>query len=88
MNRVPAVSDRDVDNLSENIFQVTNLEVDHAMNRPVLVLTVGYVHLGQVEGGRMELALSPPAAARLSRVLAQAVESYLHGDDVETPRTG
>ena len=88
MNKVPAVSVRDVDDLSENLLQVTSLAVDQTKNRPVLVLTVGCVRFGQADGNRLELALSPPAAARLSRLLTQAVETYLHGDDAETPRTG
>lgn len=81
MSRVPAVSNRDVDNLSENTLQVTSLEVDQTTNRPVLVLTVGCVRHGEADGSRYEFALSPPAAAQLGRMLRKAVKTYLQSSD-------
>lgn len=81
MNRVAAVSDRDVDNLPENVQQVTSLAVSQTTNRPVLVLTVGCVRFGQADGSRIEFALSPPAAAQLGRMLRKAVKTYLRSGD-------
>lgn len=88
MNKVPAVSDRDMDDLSESALQVTSLAVDLSTNQSVCSLVLGAKEFGKPDGRRIELALSPPAAARLSRLLAQAVEEHLYGDDAEASRTG
>lgn len=87
MPKVPAVSTSDLAELSEDAIQVTSLEVAHSKSRPVLSLKLGHVHFGQADRKRLEFALSPPAAARLSRLLAEAVEKYLHGDAPEASRT-
>ena len=86
MDEVPMVPDRDIDRDWNDLIQVTGLAVARAKcGKPVFYLEVEAFHSGQPAGRRLSLALSPPAAAQLSRSLRKEVKAYLRGErDPET----
>ena len=47
------------------------------------VLAVSHPRHPPAEDAKIELVLSPPAAARLSRLLQEAVDDYLYGEEKE-----
>ena len=80
MVEVPKVSDGDFTSLKHNPCHVTGLNVELDEDRPVITVTVEYTDYsrGSMNNVRdVGLALSPPAAARLSRLLAERVQEYL-----------
>lgn len=79
MHQVPVVSAHDIDDLSPDIRRVSGLAVDHSTSQPVLVLSVGCDLFQSPNATHYDFALSPPAAAQLSRLLRKAMKSYLHG---------
>ena len=84
MLKVPVVDERLVREISGEARQVSGLEVDRTKNQPALVLSVayrGWKRSGDGHDGEIRLALSPPAAARLSRLLKKAVKEYLRAED-------
>ena len=62
---------------------VTDLGAELDESCKTIVLSVEYKKGDQAsyQAGDFDFAISPPAAARLSRLLAAAVEKYLYGDD-------
>ena len=82
MPEVPVVERRLLDEISREALQVSNLEIRHSNGRPALVLSVacrGWKGSGDRHDEELQFALSPPAAAQLSELLAQAVQEYLYG---------
>ena len=80
MPKVPVVDERLVREISGEARQVSGLEVDRAKNQPALILSVafrGWRSSGDGHDEEIRLALSPPAAAQLSRLLKKAVKQYL-----------
>ena len=81
MSDFPTVPLNVVSGLSEQVLQVSGLAVDQTKNQPVLILSVDYLLFGESERKTVQLALSPPAAAQLSRMLRKAVKAYLFPED-------
>ena len=82
MPEVPVVDERLVREISGEVHQVSGLEVVQTKNQSALILSVayrGWKRNGDGHDEEIRLALSPPAAAQLSRFLAEAVEGYLYG---------
>ena len=76
---VPAPSPVDDIELVTHNLQVSGLAVDLTNNRCTVRVRVR--HLGQASRSfeHADVLLSPPAAARLSRLLDEAVQEYLYG---------
>ena len=69
---------------------VSGLAVCIENHRPVLVLEVAYQGPETARGGRdskIRLALSPPAAMQLSRLLRRSVKSYLRSQPDQENQT-
>ena len=89
MKVVPAEA-HDIDGEFPEARLVSGLEVVHANHRPALVLEVAcrgpqYERSGQED--MIYLALSPPAAMQLSRLLRRSVKSYLRSQPDQENQT-
>ena len=84
MAKVPRVQDLDVadrDGEDGELLRVVSVEVIRAKHtRPAIYLTVGAYNLDEGHTRTIDLALSPPAAERLARLLRKEVRAYLRHD--------
>lgn len=81
MQKVPHLTKSEFQDLPEETFAVTSLEVGRSKHGSTLFLNLKYHNFGVTDGGEMRFALSPPAAAQLSRSLRKSVKAYLQSDD-------
>ncbi len=85
MKKVPVVSRQDANKLSNQALLVSGVGVRHATSRSVLILEIAIEGVRGEE--RIDLALSPPVAAQLARMLKKAVKAYLLGDEKNSVST-
>lgn len=81
MPKVPHLTKSEFQDLPEETFAVTSLEVGRSKHGSTLFLNLSFHNYGRDNGGQMRFALSPPAATQLSRSLRKSVKAYLRSDD-------
>ena len=82
MKKVPMVEINTLQREESDARAVTSLAVDRSKTRPVFYLTLKCYQHGEEDARSLDFALSPPAAKQLAGLLEQAVDDYLHGNQV------
>ena len=93
MPKVPPTMPLDASRLPPLAVLVTNLEVRPESSPPCIIVAIGHSDQAENPKGSAEIALSPPAAAQLSRLLKKAVKKYLRAapeereSDIDMPKS-
>ena len=80
---LPVVDVRALRGLDDAILRVTDARVEVISDRALFVLEIDNALCGSDQTNTIPYALSPPAAARLSRLLDDAVQKYLYQSETE-----